>query len=79
MTEIAHKEFTLLGKVVRKLDRGSEEKVKLLRGTGMGSFGKKTLDQFVEAFSNMGDLEFPKPEVEIDGPALEIVPIAVFV
>ena len=80
MTEISHKEFTLLGKVVRKLDHNSEEKVKLLQGSGLGSFGKNTLDTFIQAFSSMGEeLQFPEIQVEIAGPALEIVPIAIYV
>lgn len=79
MTEIAHKEFTLLGKVVRKLDHNSEETVKLLRGTGIGSFGKNSLNSFLEVFKSMGEMEFPEVQVEISGPALEVVPIAIFV
>jgi hypothetical protein len=36
MTEIEHKEYRLLGKVVRKIEEGSDETIDLLRGTGLG-------------------------------------------
>jgi hypothetical protein len=78
MTEIAHKEYRLLGKVVRKVEQG-EEAIDLLCGTGLGGIGKQTLDQIVAVFVRGEGMNLPKVETEIHGPALEIVPIAIFV
>ncbi|ABU59736.1 hypothetical protein Rcas_3691 [Roseiflexus castenholzii DSM 13941] len=45
MAEIAYKEYRLLGKVVRKIEQGSDETVDLLRGTALGGVGRETLEQ----------------------------------
>jgi hypothetical protein len=78
MAEITHKEYRLLGKVVRKVAK-DEEGIDLLRGTGMGGIGKQALDQIVTTFGQADGMNLPKVETAINGPALEIVPIAIFV
>jgi hypothetical protein len=80
MTEIAHKEYRLLGKAVRKIEKESEESIDLLRGTGLGGIDKDTLQELLwGAFSQMEKMNLPEMKTEIEGPALEVVPIAVFV
>ena len=79
MVEISHREYRLFGKVVRKLDSDTEESIDLLRGTGLGGIGKEPLQQLVGAFDQMEGMNLPEVSTEIAGPALEIVPIAVFV
>jgi len=79
MTEIGHKEYCLLGKVVRKIEGGPEEAIDLLRGTGLGGIGKETLDELWNAFNQMEEMNLPQVKSEIGGPALEVVPIAIFI
>jgi len=79
MTEISHKEYRLLGKVVRKIERDSTDSVDLLVGTGLGGIGKDTLQGLVGSFGQMPGMNLPEVVTEINGPALEIVPIAIYV
>jgi hypothetical protein len=79
MTEISYKEYRLLGKVVRKLEADSGESVDLLLGTGMGGIGKEALEELVKSFAQLPGMDLPEIVTEIAGPALEIVPIAIFV
>jgi hypothetical protein len=79
MREISHKEYRMLGKVVRKLDQDSNETIDLLTGTGLGGIGRDTLDNLLAAFNTMPGMNLPEIQTEIEGPALEIVPIAVYV
>lgn len=79
MTEIEHKEYRLLGKVVRKIEEDSDESIDLLRGTGLGGIGREMLDSLFLAFNQIEDMNLPEVKPDVFGPALEIVPIAVFV
>jgi hypothetical protein len=79
MTEIEHKEYRLLGKVVRKIEEDSGETIDLLRGTGLGGVGKDTLENLLKSFNKLDGMNLPKVKTEITGPALEIVPIAIFI
>jgi len=79
MTEISYKEYHLLGKVVRKIEEDSSDTVDLLLGTGLGGIGKSTLQELFGAFAQMPGMNLPEIETEIAGPALEVVPIAIYV
>jgi hypothetical protein len=79
MTEISHKEFRILGKVVRIIAEDSEESIDLLRGTGLGGIGKNTLDTLMVSINQLEGMNLPEVKTEIRGPALEIVPIAIYV
>jgi hypothetical protein len=79
MTEISYKEFKLLGKVARKVDRQNDKPIDLLVGTGFGGIGRDVLEQLVGGLAQMPNMNLPEVEMEITGPALEIVPIAIFV
>ena len=78
MTEIAHKEYRVLGKVVRKIAESEENAIDLLRGTSLGGIGKQALEQMAAMMQIQG-MNLPKIETEIKGPALEVVPMAIFV
>ncbi len=78
MAEISYKEYRLLGKVVRKADTG--ETIDLLRGTVLGGISKELLEQLWSSInSQRGPINLPAVKSEINGPALEVVPIAIFV
>ncbi|MEP7337470.1 MAG: hypothetical protein ABI977_06975 [Acidobacteriota bacterium] len=79
LIEVSYKEYRMVGKVVRKIEKNSGETIDLLIGTGFGGIGKETLEQLVGAFSQLPGLSLPNIQTEVSGPALEIVPIAVFV
>jgi hypothetical protein len=79
MAEIGYKEYRLLGKVVRKIEQDSEETIDLLRGTGLGGVGREALEQLWNAFNQMEQMNLPQVKSEISGPALEVVPIAIFI
>ena len=79
MAEIGYKEYRLLGKVVRKIEQDSEETIDLLRGTGLGGVGREALEQLWNAFNQMEQMNLPQVKPEISGPALEVVPIAIFI
>ncbi len=79
LAEIVHKEYRLLGKVVRVIGPDSEEVIDLLRGTGMGGVGRDLVNEFVQAINTAEGVTLPPVRVEISGPALEVVPIAVFI
>ena len=78
--EIVDGEFRILGKVVRVVDSDSEEPINLLRKTTFGRFDKEVLNTLSEAFvgSESKGLRFPELITEVEGPALQIIPIAIF-
>lgn len=79
MTELSNKEYHMLGKVVRKLEEDSEEPIDLLLGTALGGIGEDTVEQLVNVFADTPGMNLPTIQTKITGPALEIVPIAIFV
>jgi len=79
MLEISSREYRMLGKVVRKIDADSGATVDLLAGTGFGGLARPTLDSMLERFAEMPGMNLPEIETQVAGPALEIVPIAIFV
>jgi len=79
MHEISYKNYFLLGKVVRKIEDNSSETIDLLRGTGLGSLERSVLERMREEFNKMEGVNLPQAITEIKGPALEVVPIAIFV
>lgn len=78
MSEIAYKEYRLLGKVVRKIEQGSDETIDLLRGTALEGVGKEFLGQLSNTLNQM-QMNLPQVISEVCGPALEAVPIAVYI
>lgn len=79
MAEVAHKEYRLLGKVVRKIESSSDEGIDLLRGTGLGGVGEEMLDDILGGFNQMEGMNLPDVSSSVPGPALEVVPIAIYV
>lgn len=73
------KEYRLLGKVVRKIEEGSQETIDLLRGTGLGGVGQEALEELWGTLNQMEGMNLPEVRSEIGGRALEVVPIAIFV
>ncbi len=80
VSEIIDGEFRVLGKVIRVLMPDSGEVINLLRKTSFSRLQGKIFDQLGDAFvgvEGMG-ITFPELVTEIEGPALQVIPIAVF-
>ncbi|MGB2694577.1 MAG: hypothetical protein WBD55_05250 [Dehalococcoidia bacterium] len=79
MTELAHNEYFLLGKVVRKITDPGSGTIPLLRGTALGGVGDDTLSQLSGALNEIEGMDLPKVETKVNAPALQVVPIAIYV
>jgi hypothetical protein len=78
-SDLVDGEYTILGKVVRVIPAESGEKINLLRKTGLGKVPEvvKLLAGAITAFSDVG-VDLPDPVTEIEGPAIQVLPIAIF-
>lgn len=81
LTEIANREFRVLGKVVRNIPKTQSKSIDLLAGTGIGSINKSIIDQLLGAFSglNSSGINLPEVETAISSPVMQIIPIAIYV
>lgn len=79
-SEIIDGEFRILGKVTRVVALGSDESINLLRKTTLRAFDRRLFDQLADAFveSEAAGVHFPKILTEIQGPAFQVIPIAIF-
>lgn len=74
--ELPYGEFRILGKVVRKLDKG--ESIDLLEGTTVG-LSSQIIDGIKTPLNAMsGQFQIPQIFTTVDYPAIQIIPIAVF-
>lgn len=73
-------DFVVLGKVVKVVGTDSDESINLLRETALGMFPAGTLDDLAEHLSGLADKGFqiPKVETRLSGPAIQVIPIAIF-
>jgi hypothetical protein len=78
MSDVVDGTFKVLGKVVRHLT-DSTDSISLLRKTAL-AHAPDVLSKFLAAFENLDSDIFALPEMktEIEGPALQILPIAIF-
>lgn len=79
-SEIIDGEFRVLGKVTRVVKTDSEESINLLRKTSFGHMDSSVFDQLGDAFQDEEEngVRFPELVTEIEGPALQVIPIAIF-
>lgn len=79
-SEIIDGEFFVLGKVVRVVGSESKESINLLRKTAFGRFPSEVFDELGEAVTGAQKvINLPEFITEIDGPAIQVIPIAIFV
>jgi hypothetical protein len=71
-------EFRVLGKIVRVAS--SEESINLLRKTTFNRFERNMINQMTTGFqgSDFSGLSFPELTTEIQGPSIQVIPIAIF-
>jgi hypothetical protein len=79
MTELQNKEYKLLGKVVDKTS-GQNDAIDLLQGTAFSGFDEATISSLVNGFNQPSSgINLPKIETKITAPALQVIPIAIYV
>lgn len=74
-------EFSVFGKVTQVIPCDSEDKINLLEKTNLRSFGEDVINTFTGAFDEVPNnaIVFPKVITEIEGPAIQVLPIAIFI
>jgi len=78
--EIIDGEFRVLGKVTRVVSPDTDETINLLRKTAFGRLKPELFEDFSLAFADMEEagIRSPKIVTEISGPAMLVIPIAIF-
>ena len=77
MSDLVEGEFSVLGKVVRVIETG-DSGINLLRKSSLSAISEETLLPILSNFENIEGFNFPKLELEISGPVLQVIPIAVY-
>lgn len=79
-SEVIDGEFRVLGKIVRVVTPDSGETISLLRKTSFARFDQKYFAQLAEvaAASEQLGIHIPLAVTHIEGPAIQVLPIAVF-
>jgi hypothetical protein len=80
LNDVIDGEFHVLGKVARVVSGADGQAISLLRKTPLGIFGDQVLQQFSDAFQQLAQsgLSIPSFQTKIEGPAIQIIPIAIF-
>jgi hypothetical protein len=79
MAELLHKEYKLFGKVVGKISDEASS-IDLLQGTALSGISEVKISQLLDQLNQPNnDLRLPKTETAVKAPALQIVPIAIYV
>jgi len=80
-TELLGGEFCVLGKVVKKLESDNGEEINLLKGSALSSFNDEIISQLVESLKGTQayGIELPEITTSINGPAIQVLPIAIYV
>jgi hypothetical protein len=73
-------QFTVLGKIVRYIKNDSDEKINLLRETPLAKIPDENLNQFLDGFNKLQQQGFKMSKLitGIEGPAIQVVPIAIY-
>jgi hypothetical protein len=78
--ELPYGEFTMLGKVIRKIDKG--DAINLIQGSVFSSlsdeFTSKFLGDLYKGLEGSG-IKIPQMIKSVNGPAIQIIPIAIYV
>ncbi len=80
LSDLVDGQYTVLGKVVRVLPEGSKEKLNLLRKTGLGKIQTQLLQEMTTKLQGAEAAGFKTPDLamEIEAPAIQVMPIATF-
>lgn len=80
LNDVIDGEFRVLGKVARVVSGPDDQAINLLRKSPLGIFGDQLVQQFAAGFEQLATkgLSIPEVRTNIEGPALQIIPIAIF-
>jgi len=80
-SELIDGEFRVLGKVVRVVNHNSGGSINLLRKTAFGRFDSSLFDQLgqVVAGAEESGINLPEFRTRVEGPAIQVIPISIFV
>ena len=79
LSELLYKEYKLFGKVVGKIPDATSS-IDLLQGTSLSGMSEALISDMLSAFNQPNSsIKLPTAETKITGPALQIVPIAIYV
>ncbi|MDO7908812.1 hypothetical protein Q5741_20720 [Paenibacillus sp. JX-17] len=78
--EIIDGKFKVLGKVIRVVKSESEESINLLRKTSFGIFNTDVMSDLVGNFNVLSGngMNIPDLITEIEGPSIQVIPIAIY-
>jgi hypothetical protein len=80
MSDLVDGKFRVLGKVIRSLDAASES-ISLIRKTALSKMPSPLLEQMFGQLSTLGSEQgfgIPTLTWEIPGPAIQILPVAIY-
>lgn len=82
LSDLLDGEYTILGKVTKVVRTQHEDDINLLRKTAFGRIKDpaifESLDNILEEVRNSG-FDIPEMETRIKGPALQVIPIAIYI
>jgi hypothetical protein len=80
-SEIVDGDYRVMGRVTRVVASGSEDKINLLRKTSFGPVSSEKLEELLSGLRETSRLGFNLPELytDIEGPAIQLIPIAIYV
>lgn len=80
MSDLVDGEFKVVGKVVRSISDTSES-INLIRKTALSRMPKHLLEQVFQQFAALGTtqgFDIPELRMDIEGPAIQVLPIAIY-
>lgn len=80
MSDLADGKFHVVGKIIRSFE-DKNESINLIRKTALSKMPQNIKDQFFEVLSKLGieqGFNIPDLRWEISGPAIQIIPIAIY-
>lgn len=80
MSDLVDGEFKVVGKVVRSIEDDSES-INLIRKTALSRMPSHILGQVFQQFATLGStqgFDLPELKMEVEGPAIQVLPIAIY-
>lgn len=77
MADLVDGRFTVTGKIIRVVEQDAGG-INLLRKSALSAMSHKTLDTVFAAMEDVEGFDLPKLEMEVSGPVIQVIPIAVY-
>lgn len=79
MNEIIDGEFTILGKIVKKVVGDNDDNISLLRNTSFKIFDEYMFDEMFDHMSDLPEgIKIPKANTVIEAPSMLVLPISIY-